>query len=77
MVMVFGFLRRTKNCMLHGTIATITMATQFHGYKYGRGVESQICIHGVFEENHTQYQYIMFPVAVLCCYDIFYVLFEF
>lgn len=43
----------------------------------GRGVESQICIHGVFEENHTQYEYIMFPVAVLCCYDIFYVLFEF
>lgn len=35
MVMVFGFLRRTKNYMLHGTIATITMATQFHGYKYG------------------------------------------
>lgn len=35
MVMVFGFLRRSKNCMLHGTIATITMATQFHGYKYG------------------------------------------
>lgn len=43
----------------------------------GRGVESQICIHGVFREIHTQYRYIVFPVAVLCCYHIFYVLFEF